>query len=124
MEELISGEGFVGLAHGLEDEVIRRRIGGNTELGHLGEDIKEVSGGGTEHEVGPEVVVEEANIGAIGLAVLVEGVDPGLEVVPHLGPVLGGDGVGEGVEEAAGVGVVAAVGAEGGEGVGGGGGGG
>lgn len=53
MEELVSGEGFLGLAHGLEDEVEGGGVGGDVvELRHLRDEIEELRGGGAEHEVG------------------------------------------------------------------------
>lgn len=126
MEELVSGEGFLGLAHGLEDEVERRGVGGDVELRHLRDKVEELGGGGAEHKVGAEVVIKQINIGLVWFARLIEGADPGLEKELDVVPLLRGHPVAEEVEEGAGVVCFrrgAVVEAHGGERVGGGGGG-
>jgi len=98
LEQFFGGEGFVGLEHCFEDEVKRRRIGLDIELVHLSDEVEEVGGGGPEHEVGAEVVVEEVDVGMVRLAGLVEGGDPGLEVVFDFCPLVRGHVIAEEVE--------------------------
>lgn len=105
---------LAGLDHGLEDEVVGGGVGREVELAHLVGEVEHLVRQGAGHEVGAEVVVEEVDVGAVGLAGGgVEGADPGLEELLHVLPVLLRHPGGEGLLEVGG----AAGGGEGGRAV-------
>lgn len=68
---------------------MRGRVGGDLELAHLVGEIEHFVRQGARHEVGAEVVVEEVDVGAVGLASGgVERAHPELEELLHLVPAL------------------------------------
>lgn len=113
-DEFLGPFDLASLDHGLEDEVVGGGVGREVELAHLVGEIEHLVRQGAGHEVGAEVVVEEVDVGAVGLAGGgVEGADPELEELLHVPPVLLRHPRGEGLLEVGG----AAGGGEGGHAV-------
>lgn len=103
VEQFHGGLGLSSLAHCLEHEIERRRIRLDRVVFHLSHHIQQLSGGGSNHQIGPQVIVEQAHIGLVWLPVLVQRLDPSLEQPLHFRPVLRRRTVGEDVHEALGV---------------------
>jgi hypothetical protein len=98
--ELLSAVGLLCGDHALEHEVVRGRVGLDVKLAHVVREIEQLVRQRPSHEVGAEVVVEEVNVGAVGLARGgIERAHPELEEVLHILPPLLRHVLGEGLLE-------------------------
>lgn len=105
-KELLGALSFQRGDHALDYEVVRGRIGLELELAHVVGQIEHLVRQGPRHEVRAEVVVEEIDVGAVGLPRGgVERAHPCVEELLHFLPPLLRHPLGEGLLEPRGVGV-------------------